>query len=71
MLKLSARNQFPGTITAIRKGVTTTHVTIEVSPGLVVTSAITNESAEELGLSVGGKAVAVIKASDVMVGIAG
>jgi molybdopterin-binding protein len=71
MLKLSARNQFPGTITAIRKGVTTTHVTIEVGPGLVVTSAITNESAEELGLAVGGKAVAVIKASDVMVGIAG
>jgi molybdopterin-binding protein len=71
MLKLSARNQFPGTITGIRKGVTTTHVTIEVAPGVIVTAAITNESAEELGLAVGGEAVAVIKASDVMVGTKG
>lgn len=71
MLKLSARNQFPGTITAIRTGATTTHVTIAVAPGIAVTAAITNESAEELGLAVGGTAVAVIKASDVMVGIEG
>jgi molybdopterin-binding protein len=71
MLKLSARNQFPGIVTAIRKGVTTTHVAIEVAPGMVVTAAITNDSAEELGLAVGGKAVAVIKASDVMVGTEG
>jgi molybdopterin-binding protein len=71
MLKLSARNQFPGTITEIRKGVTTTHVRIEVAPGVVFTSAITNESAEELGLAVGGRAVAVVKASDVMVGTEG
>jgi molybdopterin-binding protein len=71
MLKLSARNQFPGTVTGIRKGVTTTHVTIEVAPGLVMTAAITNEAAEELGLAIGGAAVAVVKASDVMVGIAG
>jgi molybdopterin-binding protein len=68
MLRLSARNQFPGVITGIRKGVTTTHVTIEVAPGVIVSAAITNESAEELGLAIGGQAVAVIKASDVMVG---
>lgn len=71
MLKLSARNQFPGTITAVRKGVTTTHVTIEVAPGVTVTAAITNDSAEDLGLAVGGEAVAVIQASDVMVGTRG
>jgi molybdopterin-binding protein len=71
MLKLSARNQFAGTVTALRKGATTTHVRIEVAPGVVFTAAITNESAEELGLAVGGAAVAVVKASDVMVGIAG
>ena len=68
MLKLSARNQFPGTIRAVTKGATTTHVRIEVAPGVVFTAAITNESAEELGLAVGGRAVAVVKASDVMVG---
>jgi molybdopterin-binding protein len=71
MLRLSARNQFAGTVTEIRPGVTTTHVRIEIAPGLVVTAAITNEAAEELGLTVGGRAVAVIKASDVMVGTEG
>ena len=71
MLRLSARNQFGGTVTEIRKGVTTTHVRIEIAPGIVVTAAITNESAEELGLAVGARAVAVIKASDVMVGTEG
>ncbi|MFL1463695.1 molybdopterin-binding protein [Roseococcus sp. DSY-14] len=70
-MKLSARNQFAGTVTAIRKGVTTTHVQVEVAPGVVFTAAITNESAEELGLAVGKPAVAVVKASDVMVGVAG
>ena len=71
MLRLSARNQFGGTVTEIREGVTTTHVRIEIAPGIVVTAAITNESAEELGLAVGARAVAVIKASDVMVGTEG
>lgn len=70
MLKLSARNQFAGTVTAIRKGVTTTHVQVEVAPGVVFTAAITNESAEELDLAIGKAAVAVVKASDVMVGVA-
>lgn len=71
MLKLSARNQFAGTVTAITKGATTTHVRIEVAPGVTFTAAITNESADELGLRVGGPAVAVVKASDVMVGVQG
>jgi molybdopterin-binding protein len=69
MLKLSARNQIPGTITSIKPGATTTHVTIEITPSIVVTASITNEAAEELGLTVGQKAYAVIKASDVMVGV--
>jgi molybdopterin-binding protein len=68
-MKLSARNQIPGTITEVKPGATTTHVKIEVSPALVITASITNEAAEELGLKVGLKATAVIKASDVMVGV--
>jgi molybdopterin-binding protein len=71
MLKLSARNQFAGTVLEVRKGATTTHVRIEVAPGVVFTASITNESAEELGLAPGGRAVAVVKASDVMVGTEG
>lgn len=48
MLRLSARNQFAHTITEIRKGVTIRYIKIELAPGVIFTSAITNESAEEL-----------------------
>jgi molybdopterin-binding protein len=68
-MKLSARNQLAGTIKSVKPGATTTHVTIEVSPSVVVTASITNEAAEELQLKVGMAATAVIKASDVMVGV--
>ena len=53
----------------MKPGATTTHVTIEVSPTVTITSSITNEAAEELKLKPGMKAIAVIKASDVMVGV--
>lgn len=68
-MKLSARNQIPGTVTEVKPGATTTHVKIEIAAGLVLTASITNEAAEELGLKPGAKAIAVIKASDVMVGV--
>jgi molybdopterin-binding protein len=68
-MKLSARNQIPGTIKTVKPGATTTHVTIEVSPTVTITCSITNEAAEELALKAGMKATAVIKASDVMVGV--
>jgi molybdopterin-binding protein len=68
-MKLSARNQIKGTIIEVRKGVTTTHVRIDIGEGRVITSAITNESAEELGLAPGKEAYAIIKASDVMVAV--
>jgi molybdopterin-binding protein len=67
-MKLSARNKLKGTITEVKKGATTTHVKINVG-GAVVTASITNEAAEELKLAAGQTAYAVIKASDVMVGI--
>ncbi len=53
----------------MKPGATTTHVTIEVSPAVIITASITNEASEELGLKPGMKAFAVIKASDVMVGV--
>jgi molybdopterin-binding protein len=68
-VKLSARNQIKGTIKQVKPGATTTHVTIEVSPTVTITASITNEASEELGLKAGMQATAVIKASDVMVGI--
>ncbi len=68
-MRLSARNQLKGTIVEVRKGVTTTHVRIDIGDGRIVTSAITNESAEELGLAVGKEAYVVIKSSDVMIAV--
>ena len=68
-MRLSARNQLPGTVIAIEKGAVNGIVTIEVAPGVVITSSITNAAIEELGLTEGAKAVAVIKASSVMEGV--
>jgi molybdopterin-binding protein len=67
-MKLSARNKLKGKIVEVKKGVTTSHVRIEVG-GQMVTAAITNESVDDLKLAVGQTAYAVIKASDVMVGV--
>jgi molybdopterin-binding protein len=68
-MKLSARNQLVGTIKTVKPGATTTHVTIEVAPSLTIMASITNEASEELGLKPDMKATAVIKASNVMVGV--
>jgi molybdopterin-binding protein len=67
MQKLSARNQLRGKVVEVRKG-QTTHVRIDIGGGVVVTSSITNEAVDELKLAKGDDVVAVIKASDVMVG---
>ncbi len=68
-MKLSARNVIPGKVVAIQKGATTAHVRIDIAGGQVLTSSITNEAVDELGLTVGGPAYAVIKASDVLVAV--
>ncbi|MFQ8430409.1 TOBE domain-containing protein [Amaricoccus sp. W119] len=67
-MKISARNALKGTITEVQKGATTSHVKIDVG-GTVVTASITNQSVDDLGLEAGKTAYAVIKASDVMVGV--
>ncbi len=67
-MKISARNVLKGKITDVHKGATTTHVTIDIAGGTVVSS-ITNEAADELKLDKGKQAAAIIKASDVMVGV--
>ena len=65
-MKLSARNQLPGTIVEVRRGATTSHVVLDVN-GARLTASITNEAVDELGLAPGIAASAVIKASDVMI----
>ena len=67
-MKLSARNQLKGKIVSVTKGAITSHVRVDIGGGAIVTSSITNEAVDELGLKVGDEAWAVIKASDVMIG---
>jgi molybdopterin-binding protein len=67
-MKISARNILKGTVVDIVKGATTAHVRIDVN-GTIVTAAITNESVDDLKLAPGKPAFAVIKSSDVMVGV--
>ena len=69
MKKLSARNQLKGKIVEVKKGATTSHVRIDIGNGIVITSSITNEAVADLNLKTGDEAWAVIKASDVMIGV--
>jgi molybdopterin-binding protein len=66
-MKLSARNQIKGKVIKVDKGATTAHVRIDIGNGVVIASSITNEAVDDLGLTAGDEAIAVIKASDVMV----
>ena len=67
-MKLSARNALKGKIESIHKGAVTTTVRIAVGDGNHITSSITNDAAEELGLALGDDVTAIIKSSDVIIG---
>ena len=66
---ISARNQLPGTIVSIKRGAVNGHVVLELADGNKITGSITNEAIEQLGLAEGGKALAIIKSTDVIVGV--
>jgi molybdopterin-binding protein len=69
IMKISARNQIKGKILEVKKGATTAHIRLEIGPNQVITSSITNEAVDELGLKTGMTAFAVIKASEVMIAV--
>jgi molybdopterin-binding protein len=68
-MQLSARNVLKGTVKSIVPGAVNAEVVIEVADGFEVASVITNASVQRLKLRVGAPAYAVIKASDVLVGV--
>ncbi|WP_107667250.1 molybdopterin-binding protein [Cyanothece sp. BG0011] len=68
-MKSSARNTIKGTVKKVEMGSVNAVVTLEVAPGVEISGMITKESAESLGLSEGKEAYAIIKASDVMLGV--
>ena len=68
-MRISARNQIKGTVVEVRKGATTSHVRVDIGGGNIITSSITNEAVDELGIKAGDKATVVVKASDVMIAV--
>jgi molybdopterin-binding protein len=68
-MKISARNQLKGKVVEVTKGATTSHVRIDIGNGQIVTSSITNGAVDELKLKVGVDAIAIVKASDVMIAV--
>ena len=67
-MKLSARNQIPATVTAINTGEAIANVELDAG-GTRLVASITVEAVKELGLMVGSEVTAVIKASDVLLGV--
>jgi molybdopterin-binding protein len=67
-MRLSARNRLTGTVSDVRRGDTIANVVVDVGGQRLVAS-ITVEAVDELGLTAGREVTAVIKASDVMIGV--
>jgi len=68
-MKLSARNILTAKVKSVTPGAVDTEVVVELAPGIEIVSIITKKSAESLSLKAGGTAYAVIKASNVMIGV--
>ncbi len=65
-MKLSARNQLKGTVTAVNKGAAIANVVLDVGGQRLVAS-ITVEAVDDLGLTEGSEVTAIVKASDVII----
>jgi molybdopterin-binding protein len=69
IMRISARNQIKGTVVEVKKGATTSHVRVDIGGGQIVTSSITNEAVDDLGIEAKGHVTVVVKASDVMIAV--
>jgi molybdopterin-binding protein len=68
-MRISARNQIKGTVVEVKKGATTSHVRVDIGNGQIMTSSITNEAVDDLGIKAKGVVIVVVKASDVMIAV--
>ena len=68
-MKVSARNSFSGTIAKITKGAVNAEVVIALAGGTEIVSVITNQSVKTLKLKKGSVVQAIIKSSDVLIGV--
>lgn len=68
-MKLSARNQLKGKVASIQEGAVNGIVVIDIGGGNKISATISMAAIKELNLKVGSDAIAVIKATSVMVGV--
>jgi molybdopterin-binding protein len=68
-VKLSARNQIPGVVKSVTHGQVMAEIVVEIDGGHQLVSAITAESARKLGLVEGKRVFAVVKSTEVMIGV--
>ncbi|MEX8517392.1 MAG: molybdopterin-binding protein [Leptothrix sp. (in: b-proteobacteria)] len=61
-MKISARNVFEGTVSAVKEGPISAEVTLTLASGETIVAGITEGSLQSLGIAVGTKAVAIVKA---------
>ena len=65
-MKTSARNQFAGTVHAVRSGAINDEIELKVIGGLRIVATVTRESRNDLGLEIGTRAFALVKASSIL-----
>ena len=68
-MKLSARNSLKGKIVEVIPGIVTAKVKLDIGGGNVISAVITVDSIDELGLKVGDTAYAIVKSTEVMIGL--
>jgi molybdopterin-binding protein len=68
-LRFSARNQLSAKVKSVKPGAVMAEVVVELADGQEIVSAITRTSAESLNLKQGDNVVAIIKSTEVMIGI--
>ncbi len=67
-MQISARNVFRGRVVAVKKGTVAAQVKVDIGAGNIVTSMITVDSVEDLGIDIGSDVSVVVKSTEVMLG---
>ena len=65
-MKLSARNVFKGKVVEVKKGAVAAQVRVDIGGGNVLTSMITVDAVDDLGIKHGDQVSVVIKSTEVM-----
>ena len=68
-VRFSARNQFQGIVSKVTRGAINSEIVVKLLGGDQLVAVVTNDSAEELGLTVGEPTLALFKVSSVILGV--